>query len=188
MHKVLLIEDNDEMRDNTAELLELSSYNVLTAPNGKKGVELAKQNSADLDVILCDIMMPELDGYGVLHILSKLPETENIPFIFLSAKSEKEDFRSGMNLGADDYITKPYTEIELLNAIERRINKQHTKSTVSISGNIQSFLLDGSRRLTEVFKDQRKSTFRKKETIFHEGDRMNYVHYISQGTVKIFQY
>src|SRR5690349_18036560 len=103
MKKILLIEDNKEMRENTSEILELANYKVVTAPNGKIGVELAGKEIPD--IILCDIMMPELDGYGVLYMLSKKPETASIPFIFLTAKTEKTDIRKGMSMGADDYLT-----------------------------------------------------------------------------------
>jgi len=121
MNKVLLIEDDVVLRENTAELLELSNYNVVTAPNGKKGVETAK---AELpNIIVCDIMMPELDGYGVLQALAKNESTKHIPFIFLSAKTERKDVRKGMDLGADDYITKPFEEEELISAIESRLAK-----------------------------------------------------------------
>ncbi|HET7180271.1 MAG TPA: response regulator, partial [Chryseosolibacter sp.] len=105
MNTILVIEDNEEMAENIVGILELANYNVLSAPNGKMGVVLAQQHLPDL--VLCDVMMPELDGYGVLHILNKNPETAGIPFIFLTAKADKSDFREGMNLGADDYITKP---------------------------------------------------------------------------------
>jgi len=83
------------------------------------------------DLILCDIMMPEMDGYEVLYLLSKNPETTSLPFIFLTAKAEKTDFRKGMNMGADDYITKPYEEMELLGAIERRLKKYEELSNVN---------------------------------------------------------
>src|SRR5690606_12250664 len=121
MKKILLIEDNQDIRENTAEILLLANYEVIEAENGKVGVEKAKKERPDL--IICDIMMPELDGYGVLHMLSKNPETSAIPFIFLTAKSEKEDFRKGMNLGADDYLVKPFDDIELMDAIEMRLKK-----------------------------------------------------------------
>src|SRR6187200_2411089 len=121
MKKILLIEDNLEVRENTEEILSLANYEVLTAPNGKVGVELAQKENPDL--IICDIMMPELDGYGVLHILNKKAETAGIPFIFLTAKTEKTDIRKGMNLGADDYLTKPFDDTDLLNAIEARLHK-----------------------------------------------------------------
>ena len=116
MKKILLIEDNLDVRENTEEILSLANYKVFTAANGKIGVELAHTEKPDL--IICDIMMPELDGYGVLHILSKNEDTARIPFIFLTAKTEKSDIRKGMNLGADDYLTKPFDDTDLLNAIE----------------------------------------------------------------------
>ena len=120
--KILIIEDNNDIRESTAEILELTGYEVLQASHGKSGVELAQQHNPDL--ILCDIMMPELDGYGVLYMLSKNPDTATIPFIFLTAKAERLDFRKGMEMGADDYLTKPYDDIELLNAIEIRLQKK----------------------------------------------------------------
>lgn len=119
--KVLLIEDDTILRENTAELLELANYEVLTASNGKKGVQKAFEFAPD--IIVCDIMMPELDGYGVLETLSKDDVTKYIPFIFLSAKTERQDIRKGMDMGADDYITKPFEEEELTSAIESRIAK-----------------------------------------------------------------
>ena len=112
MKKILFIEDNDDIRTNTAEILELANYHILTAENGKDGVSIALKEKPDL--VICDIMMPILDGYGVLHALQKNSETMNTPFIFLTAKTEKSDLRKGMEAGADDYITKPFDEEELL--------------------------------------------------------------------------
>src|SRR5436190_22776268 len=106
MKTILIIEDNNDVRENTAEILELSNYRVLQAENGKLGVEVAQKMKPDL--IICDIMMPVLDGYGVIHLLNKNPDTASIPFIFLTAKSERIDFRKGMEMGADDYIAKPF--------------------------------------------------------------------------------
>ena len=108
MKKILLIEDNEALRENTAEILSLANYNVATAENGKIGVEMAISNPPDL--IVCDIMMPVLDGYGVFQIINKNPDLQHIPFIFLSAKSERNDLRKGMEMGADDYITKPFSD------------------------------------------------------------------------------
>jgi CRP/FNR family transcriptional regulator, cyclic AMP receptor protein len=121
MKKVLLIEDNDDIRNNTAEILELANYKVVTAENGKVGVEKAIEYIPDL--IICDIMMPVLDGYGVLHAIHKNETIQNTPFIFLTAKTERGDFRKGMELGADDYITKPFDGTELLNAVDSRLKK-----------------------------------------------------------------
>ncbi|MGY0040715.1 response regulator transcription factor [Pedobacter sp. NJ-S-72] len=120
--RILIIEDNDDIRESTAEILELADYEVFQADNGKKGVETAHSHLPDL--ILCDIMMPELDGYGVLYLLNKNPETAAIPFIFLTAKAERMDMRKGMEMGADDYLVKPFDDVELLNAIESRFSKR----------------------------------------------------------------
>src|SRR5688572_25995499 len=113
MKKVPVIEDNEDIRENTAEILELSHYAVTTARNGKEGVAQAMLQKPDL--ILCDIMMPELDGYGVLHMIQKNPELQQTPFIFLTAKTEQSEMRKGMSLGADDYIPKPFDPTDLLN-------------------------------------------------------------------------
>ena len=121
MKSILVVDDNPDIRENTAEILELAGYKAFTAENGRQGVDLAIKEKPS--VIICDIMMPELDGYGVLHLLRKNPDTQHIPFIFLTAKAERTDFRKGMEMGADDYITKPFDEIELLNAIEARLKK-----------------------------------------------------------------
>src|SRR5436190_1766014 len=119
METVLLIEDNKDIRENMGEILELASYKVLLAENGKQGAAIAMECLPD--IIVCDIMMPELDGYGVIHLLQKNERTRDIPFIFLTAKTERLEIRKGMELGADDYITKPFEGAELLNAIATRL-------------------------------------------------------------------
>ena len=119
MKRILLIEDNKDVRENTADILELANYEVATAENGKVGVELAEKFRPD--VVICDIMMPKLDGYGVLEMLGKNSATSSIPFIFLTAKTDRAEVRLGMNLGADDYLTKPFEEKELLEAISSRL-------------------------------------------------------------------
>ena len=141
MKKILIIEDNEEVRENTSEILELSNYKVFTAENGKIGVEIAKKEKPDL--IVCDIMMPVLDGYGVLHLLSKNEETSGIPFIFLTAKSEKTDFRKAMDLGADDYLTKPFDGTELLNSVKARLEKSaHLKKLYNnTSAEVEAFII-----------------------------------------------
>ena len=112
MKKILIIEDEPEMRRNITTILRLEGFQPVAAENGRKGVDLATKEKPDL--ILCDVMMPELDGYGVIKALHNEPETMNIPFIFLTAKGEKTDIRGGMNLGADDYLTKPFHGAELM--------------------------------------------------------------------------
>ncbi len=122
MTKILVIEDEELVRENLLDLLEAEDFNTIAAANGKIGVNLAFSELPDL--ILCDMMMPEIGGYEVLSILRQDPKMATIPFIFLTAKSAKTDFRQGMDMGADDYLTKPFTRAELLNAIMNRLEKQ----------------------------------------------------------------
>ncbi len=188
MKKILIIEDNDEVRENTAEIIELSNYKVLTAENGKAGVELALAEKPDL--IICDIMMPVLDGYGVYHLLGKHTETASIPFIFLTAKSEKTDFRRGMEMGADDYITKPFDGIELLNAIEVRLKKndlikQHYKGADALNNFIKDVQESGKIKLSS---DEREVfNYSKKQFVYKEGQRPRAVYYVVSGKVKIYR-
>ncbi|HYW18993.1 MAG TPA: EAL domain-containing response regulator [Nodularia sp. (in: cyanobacteria)] len=124
MTKILVIEDEESVRENLLDLLEAENFETITAENGKIGITLAISRMPDL--ILCDMMMPEIDGYGVLTAVRQEPLTATIPFIFLTAKSAKADFRQGMDMGADDYLTKPFTRAELLRAIMNRLERQAT--------------------------------------------------------------
>jgi CRP-like cAMP-binding protein len=189
MKKILLIEDNTEVRENTSEILSLANYNVLSAENGKIGVDLALKEKPDL--IICDIMMPELDGYGVLHILSKNEQTANIPFIFLTAKTEKTDIRKGMNLGADDYLTKPFDDTDLLNAIETRLRKSamlQRQYDVTSEG-LDNFIKDARQVLNikDLGKDKKVKAYKKKADIYSEGDMPLNVFFIKSGNVKTFK-
>ncbi len=189
MKKILIIEDDQTMRENTAEILELAQYQVATAPNGKKGTMLAKEFKPDL--IVCDIMMPELDGYGVLHILSKDPTTASIPFIFLTAKAEKSEIRKGMELGADDYLTKPFEDTELMNAIEARLKKNdilRKEFSRDINGLNQFFAEAGEvSDLAALSKNRALAKYKKKEIIFHTGDTPHYVFFLSKGRIKTYK-
>ena len=129
MTKILVIEDEESIRENILELLEAENFQGIGAINGKSGIKLAIAQIPDL--ILCDMMMPEVDGHGVLKALRSEPLTATIPFIFLTAKADKIDIRTGMELGADDYITKPCTPQELLKAIAIRLEKHKTISRQS---------------------------------------------------------
>jgi DNA-binding NarL/FixJ family response regulator len=120
---ILLIEDQAPMRENLTLMLQMEGYEVVEAEHGRAGVELARSRLPDL--ILCDVMMPELDGFGVLEALRANVATATIPFIFLTAKGEKLDLRTGMNLGADDYLVKPVAREEVLSAISARLERQH---------------------------------------------------------------
>jgi DNA-binding NarL/FixJ family response regulator len=126
MKKILVIEDEPEMRRNITTLLRYYDYEPVAAANGREGVEAARREKPDL--ILCDVMMPEMDGYDVLKALQTDALLRRIPFVFLTAKGEKDDLRSGMNLGADDYLTKPVTNADLVRAIEARLRRSETQA------------------------------------------------------------
>ena len=126
MKKILVIEDEPEMRRNMLALLHYKHYQPIAAENGRLGLETARKEMPDL--ILCDVMMPELDGYGVLRTLQADAKLASIPFIFLTAKGESDDLRSGMNLGADDYLTKPVGNKDLVDAIEARLLRSAQKT------------------------------------------------------------
>ena len=189
MKSILLIEDNDELRENTAEILELANYKVVSAANGKLGIKAALKNKPDL--IICDVMMPELDGYGVLHLINKNTELSGIPFIFLTAKSERSDLRKGMEMGADDYITKPFTDIELLNAIESRFKKSNLiKNNYSADElEIHNLLQDvkGLTALHDLTDSSNVNVYKKKQVIYLEGNYPNKLFFIKKGKVKTFK-
>ena len=136
MKKILVIEDDPEMRRNLTTILRLEKFHPLAAENGRIGVELAKKEKPDL--ILCDVMMPELDGYGVIAALHADAGTVTIPFIFLTAKGEKPDVRAGMNLGADDYLTKPVAKTDLLAAIRSRLERATQQAVPEFKPNFES--------------------------------------------------
>jgi len=187
MKTILLIEDSDVIRENTAEILELAGYTVLTAENGKIGVEKGLATRPDL--VVCDIMMPVLDGYGVLHIFSQNSRLAGVPFIFLTAKTERTDLRKGMELGADDYITKPFEETELLNAIASRLNRlrqlQPTYDLQQPDG-LGEFLRDASvvGHLEGLTTNRRLHVLRKKQELYTEGEQPIRLYFVQAGRVK----
>ncbi|MET1054545.1 MAG: response regulator [Pedobacter sp.] len=184
--RILVIEDNDDIRESIAEILELAGYEVFEANNGKAGVDLATTNLPDL--ILCDIMMPELDGYGVLYLLNKNLRTTATPFIFLTAKAERMDMRKGMEMGADDYLVKPFDDVELLNAIESRLNKREkqenfysksiTQLTNLAAGNA------GIKELDKMILERKVRSIKKKQIIYYEGDTVSGIYLVLSGKVK----
>lgn len=191
LNKILIIEDDHFLRENMIELLELSKYEVLSAANGKIGIEKAKKYKPD--IIVCDIMMPEIDGYSVLEVLEKNKSTRLIPFIFLSAKTERKDIRKGMDLGADDYITKPFSENELLNSIESRLAKAAILKNAREKPNFSNEDIneDNIKSLNDLknFFDDNGEVFEynARDIVFREGNNSNYIYLIKKGAVKCFK-
>lgn len=179
-HKIAIIEDNEDVRENLVELLELTGYEVEAAPDGRKGIEMIRQFLPNL--VLCDVMMPELDGYGVLHVLSKDEKTAGIPFIFLTAKADKIDFRKGMSLGADDYITKPYDDTDLLGAIETRLKK-----TQALKAENETATKELPVSLADILENAPLMKLKARDILYHEGDLPRAIYYLKKGKIKLFK-
>jgi CheY-like chemotaxis protein/CRP-like cAMP-binding protein len=189
MRKILIIEDNEDVRENTADLLELSNYVVTTSADGTSGIKKALNFTPDL--IICDIMMPGLDGYQVLEALQANSKTAGIPFIFLSAKADKSDIRKGMNLGADDYLTKPFEEHELLEAINSRL-KRHDFLQSEFSRDIpglNAFMAQAAAflNLDYIERTYYSKIYPHKDLLFMEGNAANFLYYIKKGLVKSYK-
>jgi CheY-like chemotaxis protein len=190
MKTILLIEDDRALRENTEELLELSGYSVISAPDGKIGIQVGKEKMPD--IIICDIMMPEVDGYGVLQALSADERTKHIPFIFLSAKTEHKEIRKGMDLGADDYLTKPFEEEDLLSAVESRLAKAKLLGRMIREGTLKPQASDDEMRtlneLKNFFDDNGElENYREGQTIFEQGTHSHKLYLILKGVVKCYR-
>ena len=183
---ILLIEDNDVVRKNTAAILGLAGYAVLTAADGKTGVELALATPPD--VVVCDILMPGLDGYGVLHIFNQNPQLAGVPFLFLTAKTEPADQRRAMDQGADDYLTKPFAEAALLSAIAGRLHRfQHLRPDYDLRADgLHEFLADAraAGHLGSLSADRKSHTLRRKQAVYLEGDEATRVYFVKSGRIK----
>ncbi len=187
---VLLIEDDEIVRENTAEILQFANYRVTTANNGKSGVEKAIRENPD--IVICDIMMPKLDGYGVCQLLSEDKQLSNIPFIFLTAKTNHDDIRRGMNLGADDFITKPFEESELLSSIAIRLKKanayRHPNKKSGFKANLQQISkVNNVSELIKIFSKRPSHIYHKGDSLFCEGNNSNHIFLVKKGEVKSFK-
>ncbi|MGV3638365.1 MAG: response regulator, partial [Flavobacteriales bacterium] len=185
MKTILMIEDDPDMLQNTSEILELEGYIALKAPSGPIGLAMARERLPDL--VLCDINMSELDGYGVLHELGREARTAEIPFIFLSGKAERADVRKGMALGADDYLTKPIKANELLSAVEGRL-KRSALFRRDFNDGLAGFdrlvdLARGLKILKEFGKGRKRHRYKAREVLFREGDALEHIPYIVKGKV-----
>ena len=188
-NRILFIEDNPEIRENVTEILELDGFEVIAATNGKEGLDIAREELPDL--IVCDIMMPVMDGFTVLYFLTKDPKTADIPFIFLTAKVDRFDFRKGMEMGADDYITKPFEDVELINAIRSRLKKKEMLRK-EYSNDIYGFEqlvsdAEGEKALMQLVKNREVREFKKKTEIYREGDYPLYLYYLQNGSAKSYK-
>jgi len=182
---ILLIEDDKIVRENTTEILELANFKVSTAENGKAGVSLAKKIIPD--IIICDILMPKLDGFGVLQIVSKTPSLVHVPFIFLTAKTHHDDLRKGMELGADDYITKPFEESELLRAIDTRLKRVEAFENKQIKQSNKTISNHSSNNLKEFLSTKTIYKYKKDENIYCKGNLSNHVFLIKKGEIKTYK-
>lgn len=186
---VLIIDDNKLVRESVSEILKLSNYKVHCAVNGKEGLEMAQKTNPN--IILCDVMMPELDGYGVLRGLTNNPQTKNIPFVFISSKSEKEELRKGMDLGADDYLPKPFSGDELLSLLNTRLAKsQALKTGLNINKeNLESLFTNSSliENIYNVSDKIRQKKLRKKDILYMEEEPAKYVYFVVSGKIKTFR-
>ena len=182
--KILIIEDDKIVRENTAEILQLANYEVITAENGKFGLE--KANVFKPDLIICDILMPELDGYGVLQIIMRSRLLQKTPVIFMSAKTKHDDIRKGMDLGASDYITKPFEESELLSAVASRLKRKE----IMEHGLVKEPEIFKKWRIEEIekaFHYKEVIEYKSGSTIYCEGNISNHIFYIVKGEVKTFK-
>jgi CheY-like chemotaxis protein len=188
MKKLLLIEDNTEMRENVEELLQLNGYSVLTAANGKAGVEIAMREIPDL--VICDILMPVLDGYGVLYLLSKNDTTSSIPFLFLTAKTDIADFQKAMGMGADDYIAKPFDDVDLLHVVAKRLMRSELIRTPFSrdEAGIRAFIQSAGEYInTNIGLEQvQTKIFTKNQLLFSEGDQPLYTYFLATGSAQSF--
>ncbi len=183
--KILLIEDDAIVRENTAEILGLANYTVVTAENGKKGIEKARKDHPDL--IICDILMPELDGYGVMQIIMRNKSLQHIPVIFLTAKTNHEDIRKGMNLGAADYITKPFEESELLSAVSVRLKQKKIHDKMAEPNEDEEERIRW-KDLVKYFNNKERLNLKKGAAVYNEGYTGNFIFYLIKGEVKTYKY
>ena len=183
--KILLIEEDAILRKNTAEILGLANYQVITAENGKLGIEKAIKSKPDL--VLSDIPMSDLDGYGVLQIIRKNKELKNTPFIFMSAKTKHSEVRKGMDLGASDYITIPIDKSELLSAIEARLKIVEISNTSNNEDSIQKSDEVEIESLDKLFAQKEKYNYNKGSTIYCQGNSSNHIFYLIKGEIKTFK-
>lgn len=185
MKKILLIEDNKEVQENLIEILQMANYKAFGAADGKEGIKMIKKENPDL--IICDIMMPVLDGYSVLQIISKDPEYATIPFVFLSAKNDHADIRKGMDLGADDFLRKPVHGEDLLRAVEMRLLKSEMQKNLFATNKKKEDSISVSTTIDLNDDKLELNTYEKGQSIYKTGGRPSNLYYVIKGKLKNFK-
>jgi CRP-like cAMP-binding protein/CheY-like chemotaxis protein len=186
-YRILIIMEQHDEDHYLRELLTMAGYEVLMAFNGKSGIAMAQAEQPD--AILCEVFMPEMDGFSVLVVLSKQAETATIPFVFFAHTYHKADIRKGMELGADDYLSRPFSDVQLLNALAVRIRKRENqldyfKNTYRIDQNKP--LYQQGKLALELLKDQSiQRKIKKKQILFYEGDKVIGIYYVRKGAIKV---
>jgi len=182
MKKILLIEDNKQISENIADIIRLSNYEVFVAENGKIGIDLVLEQNPDL--IICDVVMPVMDGYAVFDAVKKSSNGKMQPFIFISDKTELRDFRAAMELGVDDYLTKPIEPSELLNAIEARLRKSENQHHTEVDSGTP---IENGLDLHGFINQCSINKYEKKIRIFTEGNRSENFYYVKKGMVLTYK-
>lgn len=188
MKKILVIESNKELLENITEILELRKYEVIVATNGKLAVQEALRNKPD--VILCEIMVPGIDGYGVLHILHNRYELQQTPFIFLTTKSERSEMRKAMSFGADDYLIKPFDTADLLGSVERQLKKADTakeKAFKTVEASTKPVYVGEEEALKILTAGRHIDRYEKGQRIFAENNLPQGIFFLQKGKVKVFK-
>lgn len=185
--KVLLIERGSDTSPNVIDMLQWTGYAVITAENGRKGLELARTYKPD--IIVCDILLPDLDGYSVLHMLQGNEDMHSIPFIFLTSKADVSEFRKGMEMGADDYIVKPYHVLDLLSAMEVRLRKYNIRNKGSLSqpAAVRDIIRDAAETIRTIHENRDIDIFLRKTIIYPEGNHPLRLYYIRKGKVRTYK-
>ncbi|RPE08904.1 response regulator [Chitinophaga lutea] len=183
---ILVVDDARDERENISEMLEMAGYRVLTGSNGLEAVRIALENKPDL--IICDIGLPKLDGFGVLHLLQRKEGTGDVPFIFLSARTERSYVRKGMEMGADDYIAKPFDPAELLHAIATRLKRSRQLQQDFTNGSSGAQLPQPAATTKELIdtllQNRNTNKFRKNEHIYSMGNHPAYLFFVLAGVIK----
>jgi len=185
MATILVIEDNQAIRENIVEVLELADYQTLEAADGKEGLLLAETRHPDL--IVCDLSLPILDGFVVLQMLNRDDKPCKIPFIFLTARSERAEIRKGMDMGADDYITKPFNPSELLSAIECQLRKAAHAWSNAVKTPAAAITPEETEPFKDLVKDRNIKNFRNKQIIYQEGNTPSCIYFVLKGLIKTFR-